>query len=98
MPSCSPMTISFSGSSQDLVNKISLLINQHGGTISGGAAGGAFAISLSPFGTIKGTFSIVGQACTVIITERSFFLSCNAIQDFLQNNISRIEQAHPTEL
>jgi hypothetical protein len=77
MASCDPFSVPFSGSAQDLFNKISLLIHQHGGNISGGPSGGAFSVPVPVFGTVAGTFTVAGQRCPVHVTERSFFLPCS---------------------
>ncbi len=97
MASCDPFSIDFSGSAQDLFNKISTLIHQHGGTVSGGPSGGTFSVPVPVFGKVAGTFSTSGQTCTIHITERSFFLACATIESFLKSNIPTIETAAITD-
>ena len=90
MASCSPFSVEFSGSPQDLFNKIAALIHEHGGTISGGPTGGAFSVPVPVFGTVAGTFSVSGQTVTIHITRRSFFLPCSAIESFIRSNIPTV--------
>ncbi len=97
MASCNPFDVKFSGSSQDLFNKISTLIHQHGGTISGGPSGGAFSVPVPVFGKVAGTFAVSGQTCKIHVTHRSFFLSCSVIESFVKSNIPTIESTAITE-
>ncbi|KQU74279.1 MULTISPECIES: hypothetical protein [unclassified Rhizobacter] len=92
MASCAPFAVPFSGSAQDLFNKISLLIHQHDGTISGGPPGGAFSVPVPVFGTVAGTFAVTGQSCSIHITQRSFFLPCSTIESFVKSNIPNVEK------
>ena len=97
MASCSPFDVDFSGSAQDLFNKISALIHQHGGSISGGPSGGSFSVPVPVFGTVAGTFSVSGQTCTIHITQRSFFLPCSTIESFVKSNIPSVEKTAVTD-
>jgi hypothetical protein len=92
MASCDSFKIDFSGSAQDLFIKVSTLIHQHGGTISGGPSGGAFSVPIPVFGIVAGTFSISGQTITIQVTQRSFFLACGIIESFVRNNVPTIEK------
>lgn len=94
MASCSPFNVDFSGSAQDLFNKISALIHQHGGHISGGPSGGAFSVDVKVYGTVAGTFSVSNQTCRITITKRSFFLFCETIESFVRSNIPTIQKAN----
>ena len=91
MASCDPFSVDFHGSAQDLFNKISTLIHQHGGSVSGGPSGGTFSVPVPVFGTVAGTFSVSGQRCTIHITQRSFFLACGIIENFVRSNIPTVE-------
>ncbi len=97
MASCNPFKVDFSGSAQDLFNKISTLIHQHGGTISGGPSGGTFSVQVPVFGTVAGTFSVSGQTCTIHITQRSFLLPCSTIESFVKSHIPTVEKAEITD-
>jgi hypothetical protein len=97
MASCKPFDVEFSGSGQDLFNKVSTLVHQHSGTISGGPSGGSFSVPASVFGTIAGTFSISGQTCTVHITKRSFVLPCGTIESFIKSHIPKVVKAAITD-
>ena len=90
MSSCSPFSINFSGSAQDLFNKVSLLIHQHGGNIAGNPSGGSFSVKASIFGTVAGTFAVSGQTCTIHITQRPFLLSCGTIESFIRSKIPHV--------
>ncbi len=91
MASCSPFTVNFSGTAQNLFLKISTLIHQHGGTITGDSSGGVFSVPVPVLGTVAGTYAVTGQACTIHITQRSFFLGCGTIESFVKSNIPTIE-------
>lgn len=93
MASCSPFDVQFSGSAQDLFNKVSTLAHQHDGTISGGPTGGAFSVPIPVFGKTAGSFAISGQTCTIHITQRSFFLGCDLIENFVKEHIPKVENA-----
>jgi hypothetical protein len=97
MASCNPFGVNFSGSAQDLFNKISILIHQHGGAISGGPSGGVFSVPVPVFGTVAGTFSISGQTCTIHVTQRSLFLACGVIESFIKSNIPVVEKVAITD-
>jgi hypothetical protein len=97
MASCDPFDVPFTGSAQDLFVKISALIHQHGGTISGGPSGGAFSVPVPYLKEVAGTFSISGQICTITITQRSFFLACSTIESFIKSHINSVEAAAITD-
>lgn len=86
MSSCSPFSVNFSESAQDFFNKAQNLIQQHKGSISGGASGGAFSIPFLP-SKITGNFSISGQKCTIEVTDCPFFLNCGEIESYVNANI-----------
>lgn len=71
MSSCNPFSVNFSGSSQDLFNKVSSLIHQHNGTITGSPTGGTFSVPIPVFGVVAGTFDVSGQTCKIHVTQRS---------------------------
>ncbi len=98
MASCDPFSIDFSGSAPELFNKISSLIHQHGGSISGDSSGGTFSVPIPVFGTVAGTYSVSGQTCTIHITQRSFFLPCTTIESFIRENIPTVERTALTTL
>lgn len=90
MSSCNPFSVNFSGSSQDLFNKVSSLIHQHNGTITGSPTGGAFSVPIPVFGVVAGTFDVSGQICKIHVTQRSFFLPCSSIESFVKSNIPTV--------
>jgi hypothetical protein len=93
MASCAPFNVNFSGTAQDLFDKISSLIHQHGGTISGGLSDGNFSVPVPVFGTVAGNYySVAGQTATINITQRSFFLPCSTIESFIKSNIPTVER------
>jgi hypothetical protein len=97
MASCDPFAINFSGDPQDLFNKISTLVHQHGGMISGGPTAGTVSVPVPVFGTVAGTYSVAGQTCTIHITQRSFFLPCETIKSFLESQLPAVEAAAITD-
>lgn len=97
MASCSAFSVPFSGNANDLFVKISALIHQHEGTISGGPTGGAFSVPVPVFGTVAGTFSVAGQTCTIQITDKSFFLPCGTIESFVRSHIPSVEKTSVTD-
>ena len=92
MSSCNAFSIDFSGSAQALFDKVSILVHQHNGNISGGPSGGTFSIDLPVYSSVVGTFSVSGQTVTIHITQRSFFLSCSLIEGFMRGNIPTVEE------
>jgi len=97
MASCSPFDVDFSGSAQDLFDKISKLIHQHSGSIAGGPTGGSFSVPVPVFGTVAGTFSVSGKTCSIHVTDRSFFLPCGTIESFVKSHIPSVEEAGITD-
>lgn len=97
MASCDPFNVNFSGSAQDLFNKISLLIHQHGGSISGGPSGGTFSVPIPVLGAVAGTYSVSGQTCTIHVTQRSFLLPCGTIENYVRSNIPSVAKAAITD-
>lgn len=81
------------GSSKDLFNKIKALIASHGGSISGDASGGSFTVPVPLLGNVARTYSVSGQAVTIHITARSFFLPCATIQNFVCSKVPNVEAA-----
>lgn len=98
MASCPPFSVNFSGTSQDLLAKVTLLITSHGGQISGSSTGGVFSVPVPVFGSVEGSYQIQGQVLTITITKRSFFLACGTIESFVRNHIPAVEQANFADL
>ncbi len=98
MASCSPFTVDFSGSAEDLYKKISKLIHKHGGKIKGDDKSGTFSVPVSVFGTVKGSYKVSGQRVTITITDRSFFLPCGTIEDFVKSHVPKVVAAEISEL
>lgn len=97
MASCDPFDVNFSGSAQQLFEKLQTLIQDAHGTISGDAAGGAFTIP-TPLGKVEGTFSTSGQTCEIHITKHPFLLSCKRIESFVKDHITTVDGAAVTDL
>lgn len=97
MASCSPFKIEFSGSAQDLYKKVETLVKQHNGTIEGGPAGGKFSIPIPVFGAVAGTYKVAKQTCTIHITQRSFFLACGTIENFIKSHIPTVAKTSAAE-
>lgn len=97
MASCDPFTVDFQGSAEDLFTKVSALVHDHNGRITGGPAGGAISVS-TPVGSIDAKYTIDGQVLTATVTKRPFFLPCSAIQSFVRSNVSTVEATALAEL
>ena len=92
MSSCSPFGVPFSGSAQDLYDKLVALIHQAGGTITGDASSGSFDLPVPPLGHAKGTYTISGQTLTIHVTSKSILLSCSAIAKYVKDHLPRVEE------
>ncbi len=97
MASCSPFKVDFTGSAEDLFKKISKLIHQHGGTISGNDKKGDFSVP-TPLGKVSGSYQVSGQQVTIHIKDRSFLLPCSAIESFVKSHIPSVVAADISEL
>ena len=78
------LSFQFQGSAQALFNAVQQKVQSEGGTLTGNASGGTFSISKDD-ATVSGSYSINGQTLGVVIEHKTFFITCDRIQGFIQN-------------
>jgi hypothetical protein len=85
MAACN-FTIPFSGAPQDVLRKAQSAVEQQGGTFNGDPSSGNFQVSV--FGnTIRGSYSVQGQALGIVIDSKPFLIPCSTIEGFLKSQI-----------
>lgn len=77
--------VNFSGSAQELFDKVKALIQENNGTVHGGPTSGSFSVR-----SITGTYSVSGQTVRIIITKKPFFISCSLIEKFVRSNVPTV--------
>ncbi len=82
--SCS-FKIPFSGSAQQVLNVAKSAVESQGGNFSGDENGGEFQISV--MGTIKGSYTLIGNELQINIDSKPMFVSCGMIEGFLKSKI-----------
>ena len=97
MASCKPFKLKFSGSAEDLFAKLTKLVHDNGGTITGTPVAGSVSIT-TPLGGIDATYQVKGQTVTIHVTKRPFFLGCSDIQKFIKKQLPAVEKAKMAEL
>ncbi len=75
--------IDFNTTADQLVSQAQAAIINAGGQFSGDTGSGDFGIS-TPLGSVKGTYTIVGQQIIILITDKPFLVSCNKIETELR--------------
>ena len=76
------LTIDFEmpGNAEDLYERLQKSMAENKGTLSGSIHEGTFLVP-SPFGNIKGNYSVSGGQGQVIVTEKPFFLADSLVED-----------------
>lgn len=77
--------IPFSGSVQQVLNLAKDAVEGQGGNFSGDENSGSFQVSV--MGTIKGSYSVMGNELEIDIDSKPMFVSCGMIEGFLKNKI-----------
>ena len=77
--------IPFSGSSEQVLSLAKTAVEGQGGTFSGDETGGSFEVSV--MGTIKGSYTLLGDELDIVIDSKPMFVSCGMIEGFLKNKI-----------
>ena len=90
MASCDPFTTGFSGSADQLFAKLSKLVHDNGGRITGNASAGTVSIS-TPIGAVDASYQVSGQDVTIHVTKRPFFLPCSTIESFVKEHLPSVE-------
>lgn len=80
-------SIPFSGNLQPVLDKARATVEEQGGTFNGDNNSGEF--SLSAFGNnIAGSYAVNGSQLEILISDKPFFVPCNAIESYLKSKIS----------
>jgi hypothetical protein len=77
--------IPFSGSTQQVLNRARTAVEGQGGTFSGDESSGNFEVSV--MGTIKGSYTVLGNELDIVIDSKPLFVSCGMIEGFLKSKI-----------
>jgi hypothetical protein len=77
--------IPFTGSLEQSLNKARSAVEGQGGTFSGDESSGNFEVSV--MGTIKGSYTVLGNELDIVIDSKPLFVSCGMIEGFLKSKI-----------
>jgi len=77
--------IPFTGSLEQSLNKARTVVEGQGGTFSGDETSGSFEVSV--MGTIKGSYTVLGNELDIVIDSKPLFVSCGMIEGFLKSKI-----------
>ena len=80
-------TIPFSADPATILNKAKSAIESQNGIFNGNTNDGNFEVTVFS-NYIKGSYAISGQEINIIITNKPFFVPCNAIEGFLRSKLS----------
>ena len=80
-------TITFEGTASSLSNSIRQKILGSNGQFSGDESAGNFSIHVLA-ASIEGAYTIDGNNLNITISKKPFFLSCNAIKDYVEQNLT----------
>jgi hypothetical protein len=72
-------SVNFPGAAQEIVTKAKGAIEKAGGKFNGSEQKGDFSVP-TPAGTVKGIYTITGQAFAVDITDKPFVVPGSAIE------------------
>jgi len=79
--------IFFSGTAGKLVDTIKSKILSANGRFSGDDSNGSFSIQLMA-AAIEGAYTIDCDTITINIQRKPFFIGCNAIRDYITQNLT----------
>ena len=77
--------IPFTGSLEQSLNKARTAVEGQGGTFSGDETSGSFEVSV--MGTIKGSYTVLGNELDIVIDSKPLFVSCGMIEGFLKSKV-----------
>lgn len=77
--------IPFSGSAQQVLNMAKSAVESQGGNFNGDESSGDFQVSV--MGTIKGSYTVMGNELAISIDSKPMFVSCGMIESFLKSRI-----------
>ncbi len=78
-------SIPFTGSASEVYNRAKTAVEKQGGSFNGDEQGGSFSITV--FGNISGSYTVVGQQLEIAIEEKPMMIPCSAIESALKNQI-----------
>lgn len=77
--------IPYSGSTQQVLNRARTAVEGQGGTFSGNETSGDFEVSV--MGTIRGSYSVMGNELDITIDSKPMFVGCGMIESFLKSKL-----------
>ena len=77
--------IPFSGSAEQVLNRARTAVEGQGGTFSGDETCGGFEVSV--MGTIKGSYTLMGNDLEISIDSKPMFVGCGMIESFLKSKL-----------
>ena len=77
--------IPFSGTSQQILNRARTAVEGQGGKFNGTDSSGEFQVSV--MGTIKGSYTVIGNELDITIDSKPMFVGCGMIEDFLKSKL-----------
>ena len=77
--------IPFSGSLQQSLEKARRAVEGQGGTFTGDETSGNFEVSV--MGTIKGSYTVMGNELDIVIDSKPMFVGCGMIEGFLKSKL-----------
>jgi len=77
--------IPFSGSLQQSLSKARAAVEGQGGTFTGDETSGSFEVSV--MGTIKGSYTVMGNELDIFIDSKPMFVGCGMIEGFLKSKL-----------
>ena len=78
-------SIPFTGSAEDVFNNAKSAVEKQGGTFNGNSSSGNFSIQV--FGTITGSYQVIGQQLDITIEDKPMMIPCSAIESALKGQI-----------
>jgi hypothetical protein len=77
--------IPFTGNAQHVLNRARTAVEGQGGTFNGSETSGEFQVSV--MGTIKGSYTVMGNELEIVIDSKPLFVSCGMIESFLKSKL-----------
>lgn len=77
--------IPFSGPAPQVLNRARTAVEGQGGTFTGTETSGEFQVSV--MGSIKGSYTVMGNDLDIAIDSKPLFVSCGMIESFLKSKL-----------
>jgi hypothetical protein len=68
-----------------VISEAQTAVEGQGGTFSGNESSGQFEVSV--MGTIKGSYTVMGNELDIVIDSKPIFVSCSMIEGFLKGKL-----------